>query len=62
MDSIKTYHKTKDVYSTRAATTTVRIKPGTRPKTEYEYGKDMMAKQMYSEKSSAAVYRSTLGS
>lgn len=38
------------------ATTTVTIKPGTRPKIEYEYGKDMMAKQMYSEKSKAAVY------
>jgi hypothetical protein len=49
-------HTTKEVYKTRPATTTVRIKPGTRPRTEYEYGKDMMAKQIYSEKSNAAVY------
>lgn len=37
------------------ATTTVIIKPGTKPRTEYEYGKDMMARQIYSEKSKAAV-------
>ncbi len=43
------------MYKTRAATTTVKIKPGTKPKTEYEYGKDMIARQMYSEKSKAAV-------
>lgn len=36
---------------------TVKIKPGTSPNTEYEYGNDMIAKQMYSEKSSAAVWR-----
>lgn len=33
------------------------MRPGTRPKTEYEYGKDMIAKQMYSEKRSADVCR-----
>ena len=31
--------------------------PGTRPSTEYEYGKDIIAKQMYSEKSNAAVWK-----
>lgn len=30
--------------------------PGTRPKTLYDHGKLMMAKQMYSEKSRAAVF------
>lgn len=45
----------KEVYKTEAATTTVTIRPGTRPRTEYEYGNDMIAKQMYSAKSSAAV-------
>jgi hypothetical protein len=44
-----------EVYSTSAATTTVKIRPGTRPSTEYEYGNDIMAKQMYSAKSNAAV-------
>jgi hypothetical protein len=43
------------VYSTRAATTTVRMSPGTKPSTEYEYGNDMMAKQIYSAKSRHAV-------
>jgi len=43
------------VYRTKPATTTVKIKPGTKPRTEYEYGNDMMAKQMYSENSRAAV-------
>jgi len=38
-----------------AATTTVRIKPGTRPSVAYEYGKLIIARQIYSEKSSAAV-------
>lgn len=52
---MKAYHTIKDVYRTDMATATVTIRPGTRPKTEYEYGKDMMAKQMYSEKSKAAV-------
>jgi hypothetical protein len=37
--------------------TNVKMRPGTNPRTEYEYGKDMMAKQMYSENSSAAVYK-----
>jgi hypothetical protein len=44
-----------DVYRTTPAMKTVRISPGTRPRTEYDHGKDMMARQMYSEKSSAAV-------
>jgi hypothetical protein len=48
------------VYKTKAAMTTVRMRPGTRPSTEYEYGNDMIAKQMYSEKRSAAVYTSRL--
>jgi hypothetical protein len=34
---------------------TVRINPGTRPRIEYDQGNDMIAKQIYSEKSSAAV-------
>lgn len=44
-----------EVYRTKAACTIVKMIPGPRPSTEYEYGKDMMARQMYSEKSSAAV-------
>jgi hypothetical protein len=36
--------------------TTVKINPGTSPRMEYDHGNDMMARQMYSEKSSAAVY------
>jgi len=54
--SMSTYQRTREVYKTRPATTTVRIRPGTRPKVAYEYGNDMMAKQMYSENNSAAVY------
>ena len=50
------YQTTSEVYKTKPATTTVKIKPGTRPNTEYEYGNDMIAKQMYSEKSRAAVW------
>jgi len=49
------YQTTSEVYRTKPATTTVKIKPGTKPRTEYEYGNDMMAKQMYSENSRAAV-------
>ena len=53
-------HQTiREVYNTNAAMTTVIIMPGTSPRIEYEYGKDMMAKQMYSANSSAAVCRST---
>lgn len=52
---IGAYHNTREVYSTSNATTTVRIKPGTSPRTEYEYGKLIMAKQMYSENNKAAV-------
>src|SRR6201989_899188 len=48
----------RDVYKTNPATTTVKIKPGTRPRTEYDQGKDMMARQMYSEKRKKAVYPS----
>lgn len=33
----------------------VKMIPGTRPKYAYEYGNDMMARQMYSLKSKAAV-------
>lgn len=39
-----------------AATTQVKMRPGTSPRMEYDHGKDMMAKQIYSEKSRAAVY------
>jgi len=49
------YQTTSEVYRTKPACTTVKMSPGTRPRTEYEYGKDMMARQMYSEKSRAAV-------
>ena len=51
-----TNQRTKEVYRTKAATTMVNMMPGTRPKTEYDQGKDMMARQMYSEKSRAAVW------
>ena len=44
------------MYNTTPATKTVRINPGTRPRTLYDQGKDMMARQMYSEKSNAAVF------
>lgn len=50
------HQRTNDVYSTIAATTTVKIRPGTRPRTEYDQGNDMMARQMYSENSKAAVW------
>ena len=50
-----TYQTTSEVYRTNPATTKVKIMPGTRPRTEYEYGKDMIARQMYSEKSRNAV-------
>ena len=43
------------MYRTKAAMTTVRMTPGTRPRIEYDQGKDIMAKQIYSEKSRAAV-------
>jgi hypothetical protein len=36
--------------------TQVKIRPGTRPSTEYDQGKDMIARQIYSENSRAAVY------
>jgi hypothetical protein len=45
----------RDVYSTSAATTAVKMRPGTSPKMEYDQGKDIIAKQMYSEKSKNAV-------
>ncbi len=51
-----TYQTTRDVYSTKPACTTVKIIPGASPSTEYEYGNDMIARQIYSEKSKAAVY------
>lgn len=54
------YQTISDVYSTRAATTTVKIRPGTRPSTEYDHGNDMIARHMYSENSRAAVYVHTV--
>jgi hypothetical protein len=48
-------HVVKEVYRTRPAITKVKIKPGTRPRIEYDHGNDMMARQMYSENSRAAV-------
>jgi hypothetical protein len=36
--------------------TTVKIRPGTKPRIEYDQGNDMMARQIYSENSSAAVF------
>jgi len=44
-----------EVYRTREAIMIVKINPGTSPRIEYDQGNDMMARQMYSEKSSAAV-------
>ena len=44
-----------EVYRTAMATTTVSIKPGTNPRIEYDHGNDMIARQIYSEKSRAAV-------
>ena len=55
----ESYHIVREVYNTRPATTTVRIRPGASPKTEYEYGKDMIAKQIYSENNKAAVCMTT---
>jgi hypothetical protein len=52
----RTYQQMSEVYRTNAAMTAVRIRPGTRPRMEYDQGNDMMARQMYSENSSAAVY------
>lgn len=49
------YQTINEVYKTKPATTTVMMRPGTNPRTEYEYGNDIMAKQIYSAKSSAAV-------
>ena len=49
------YQQINEVYSTIAATTHVKMSPGTSPRIEYDHGKDMMARQMYSENSSAAV-------
>ena len=44
------------MYRTTAATKTVRMRPGTRPRMWYDQRKDMIARQIYSEKSNAAVY------
>lgn len=41
--------------STNAAITIVKMRPGTKPKIEYDQGNDMIAKQMYSANSRAAV-------
>jgi hypothetical protein len=49
------YQTTNEVYRTSAAITTVRMRPGTRPRTEYEYGNDIIARQIYSENNKAAV-------
>lgn len=38
-----------------AATTTVKMIPGTRPSIEYEYGNDIIASEIYSENRSIAV-------
>ena len=46
-----------EVYSTTIATATVKIMPGTRPRTENDQGNDIIARQIYSEKSNAAVYK-----
>jgi hypothetical protein len=54
-NGLNPYQVISEVYSTIPAITTVSIKPGTRPRIEYDQGKDIMAKQMYSEKSNAAV-------
>ena len=43
------------MYNTNAATTMVRMRPGTSPRIEYDHGNDMIARQMYSLKSKAAV-------
>lgn len=51
------YQVINEVYRTMAAITTVRINPGTRPRIEYDQGKDIIARQIYSEKSNAAVYK-----
>ena len=51
------YQTTRDVYKTKPAMTKVKIRPGTRPRLAYEYGNDMIARQMYSLNNSAAVYR-----
>ena len=52
----RAYQRTSDVYKTTAAMKTVKIIAGTSPRIEYDQGKDMMARQMYSEKSRAAVF------
>lgn len=54
------YQVINEVYRTMAAITTVRIKPGTRPRIEYDQGKDIIARQIYSEKSNAAVCKNLL--
>lgn len=45
-----------EVYQTIRDTTIVKRIPGNRPSVAYDAGKDMMARQIYSEKRSAAVY------
>lgn len=46
----------RPVYNTVRATNKVKINPGTNPKTEYDQGKDMIARQIYSENKSPAVF------
>ena len=48
-------HRMRDVYNTSPAITQVKISPGTKPRIEYDHGNDMIAKQIYSEKSKNAV-------
>lgn len=50
-----TYQTIREVYRTIAAITTVRMMPGTSPNIEYEYGNDIIASEIYSEKRSIAV-------
>lgn len=50
-----THQIVREVYRTISATETVTISPGTRPSTEYDQGNDIIAMQMYSEKSKVAV-------
>lgn len=45
------------MYKTIPAINTVKMRPGTRPRIEYDQGKDIIARQMYSEKRSAAVLK-----
>lgn len=54
--AINTYQRVMEVYQTIRDTTIVKRIPGNRPRVAYDWGKDMMARQIYSEKRSAAVF------